>query len=97
MKIPTAKLTCTGVENGCTEAEFLAIDDEDFQHKRLVKFYKNAGFKIIKYVGEDFQDIPDRLVWGGCGTLMRANIGDLLSLWSQLFMKSVERGRRTSQ
>ena len=83
---------CTGIENGCTEAEFLAIDDEDFQHKRLVRFYKNSGFKIIKYVGEDFQSIPDRMVWGGCGTLMRGNIkDDLLPLWSSLFIKATER------
>lgn len=81
-----------GIENGCTEAEFLAIDDEEFQHKRLVRFYKNSGFKIIKYVGEDFQDIPDRMVWGGCGTLMRANIAeDLLPLWSGLFIKSIDK------
>ncbi|OEU08482.1 hypothetical protein FRACYDRAFT_249870 [Fragilariopsis cylindrus CCMP1102] len=81
-----------GIENGCTEAEFLAIDDEDFQHKRLVRFYKNSGFKIIKYVGEDFQSIPDRMVWGGCGTLMRGNIkDDLLPLWSSLFIKATER------
>jgi len=80
-----------GVENGCIEAEFLAIDDEEFQHKRLVRFYKNSGFKIVKYVGEDIQDIPDRMVWGGCGTLMRANLADLLPLWSQLFIKATER------
>jgi len=77
-----------GVENGCTEAEFLAIDDEEFQHKRLVRFYKNSGFKIVKYVGEDIKDVPDRMVWGGCGTLMRANLADLLPLWTQIFVKA---------
>ena len=60
-----------GQENGCKEAEFLAIDDEDRQHKRLVRYYKTAGFDFIKYVGDDFKDIPDRMVWGGCGTLLR--------------------------
>ena len=89
---------CTGIENGCTEAEFLAIDDEDFQHKRLVRFYKNSGFKIIKYVGEDFQSIPDRMVWGGCGTLMRGNIkDDLLPLWSSLFIKATEREKKINK
>lgn len=77
-----------GKENGCTEAEFLAIDDEDFQHKRLVRFYKYTGFKVIKYIGEDFQDIPARMVWGGCGTLMRANIDDLLPLWTSILSRS---------
>ena len=81
----------TGLEAGCTEAEFLAIDDEDFQHKRLVRYYKNSGFNIIKYIGDDFQDIPARMVWGGCGTLMRAKIADLMPLWTQLFIDATKR------
>ena len=73
-----------------TIAEFLAIDDEDFQHKRLVRYYRYAGFKIVKYVGDDPKDIPDRLVWGGCGTLMTQDIPELMAKWTTLFelMKS---------
>ncbi|CAB9504781.1 expressed unknown protein [Seminavis robusta] len=77
-----------GAEQGCKIAEFLAIDDEDFQHRRLVRFYSRSGFEVIKYIGDDFQDIPARMVWGGCGTLMRANIDDLLPLWTQILSKS---------
>ena len=76
-----------GQEKGCKEAEFLAIDDEDRQHKRLVRYYKTAGFDFIKYVGDDFKDIPDRMVWGGCGTLLRKDISYLLSYWTQLMRK----------
>jgi len=72
-----------GKENGCIDAEFLAIDDEEYQHKRLVRYYKNSGFKVIKYVGEDIGDIPDRLVWGGCGTLMREKVDVLLEKWTK--------------
>mmetsp|Transcript_5710 Transcript_5710/g.14262 ORF Transcript_5710/g.14262 Transcript_5710/m.14262 type:complete len:307 (+) Transcript_5710:221-1141(+) len=68
-----------------TIAEFLAIDDEDFQHKRLVRYYRYAGFKIVKYVGDDPKDIPDRLVWGGCGTLMKQDIPALMARWTELF------------
>jgi hypothetical protein len=64
-------------------AEFLAIDDETFQHKRLVRFFKRAGFRVIRYVGEDLSNVPDRLVWGGCGTLMNREIEILLSQWSK--------------
>lgn len=67
-------------------AEFLAIDDEDFQHKRLVRYYRYAGFKIVKYVGGEFGDIPDRLVWGGCGTLMKQDIPVLMDKWTSLFV-----------
>merc|ERR1712232_1475089 len=68
-----------------TVAEFLAIDDEAFQHKRLVRYYKYAGFEVVKYVGDDFQDMPDRLIWGGCGTLMKQDISILMAKWTSLF------------
>ena len=73
--------------NRCRIAEFLAIDDGDVQHKRLVKLYTIAGFDVIKYVGEDFGSIPDRLVWGGCGTLLRKDISTLLTSWTRLLSK----------
>ena len=56
---------------------------KEFQHKRLVKYYKQVGFKVVKYVGEAIQDIPDRMVWGGCGTLMREDIQVLLEKFSK--------------
>jgi hypothetical protein len=73
-----------GKESGCQTCEFLAIDDAEFQHKRLVRYYKTAGFDEIRYVGEELKDIPDRLVWGGCGTLMRGNIDDVLKKWTRI-------------
>ena len=79
-----------GQEQGCTTAEFLAIDDEDFQHKRLVRYYRQAGFDLIKYVGDDLASIPDRLVWGGCGTLLRKDIPFLLQKWTRIMERSVE-------
>lgn len=85
-----------GLEKGCTTAEFLAIDDEEFQHKRLVRYYRQFGFKIVKYVGEDIQDIPDRLVWGGCGTLMREEIPILLKKLSRLLTLMKARQERKS-
>lgn len=82
-----------GKENGCTVGEFLAIDDEEKQHRKLVQYYARSGFKIIKYVGDDFRDIPDRLVWGGCGTLMREEVDTLLQNWTVL----LERARNKAQ
>jgi hypothetical protein len=80
-----------GQENGCKVAEFLSIDDEEFQHKRLVRYYRRVGFQVIKYVGEDFMDIPDRLIWGGCGTLMREGIDVLIRKWADLLAVMKER------
>jgi hypothetical protein len=83
-----------GREQGCTVAEFLAIHDEDFQHRRLVRYYANAGFQRIRYVGEDVRDIPDRLIWGGCGTLLRQQIPTLLEKWTAVLEASKTRTRR---
>lgn len=77
-----------GKENGYSVGEFLAIDDEEKQHRKLVQYYKRSGFKIIKYVGEGMGDIPDRLIWGGCGTLMREDIDTLLEKWTTVFEKT---------
>ena len=79
-----------GHENNCNRCEFLAIDDGEKLHNRLVRYYKNAGFRVVKYVGEDLSSIPDRLIWGGCGTLLEQDIPYMLSYWTEL-MKKAER------
>mmetsp|Transcript_18410 Transcript_18410/g.28875 ORF Transcript_18410/g.28875 Transcript_18410/m.28875 type:complete len:238 (-) Transcript_18410:1764-2477(-) len=73
-----------GIENGCQTIEFLAIDDAEFQHKRLIRYYKTAGFEEVRYVGEELKDIPDRLVWGGCGTLMTNDVEKVLKKWTRI-------------
>lgn len=73
-----------GRECGCDAVEFLAIDDAEFQHKRLVRYYRTAGFRDVRYVGEELKDIPDRLVWGGCGTLMTSDIDSVLRKWTRI-------------
>lgn len=77
-----------GRDNGYTVGEFLAIDDEERQHRKLVGFYKRSGFDIVRYVGDGIGDIPDRMLWGGCGTLMRQDLDVLLQRWTVLLTKS---------
>jgi len=72
-------------------AEFLAIDDQEYQHKRLVRLYRLAGFDVVKYVGDDWRDVSDRLVWGGCGTLLRKDVPTLLRMWTLMFEKNERR------
>jgi hypothetical protein len=83
-------------EKGCSIAEFLAIDDEEFQHKRLVRYYKRVGFQVVKYVGDDLQDVPARMVWGGCGTLMKEEIDVLIQKWARLLTLMDERANKKS-
>merc|ERR1712157_704272 len=80
-----------GIDNGCEVGEFLAIDDGETQHKRLVRHYKRLGLDVIRYVGEDITNIPDRLVWGGCGTLMNTSLQELLARWSPIFLAAKEK------
>lgn len=47
-----------------------------------MRYYKNAGFDVIKYVGDDWKNVPDRLIWGGYGTLLRQDIEFLLDFWT---------------
>ncbi len=82
--------TCRkGLDNGCHIAEFLAIDDEDHQHSRLVRHYKRLGLQVVRYVGDDFRSIPDRLIWGGRGTLMNCDITSVLNKWTPTFVSNL--------
>ena len=80
-----------GRECGCGKIEFLAIDDAEFQHKRLVRYYRTAGFEEVRYVGEELKDIGDRLVWGGCGTLMTESIDKVLRKWTRIIRAGAKR------
>lgn len=62
-----------------------------------MRYYTLFGFKVVKYVGDDIQDIPARLVWGGCGTLMEADIDGLLERWTVMMQRSLENRNRSSE
>ena len=52
------------------KARLLAIFDSEGYSKKLVRYFKLMGFKIVKEVGSSPEDLFLRLVWGGAGTLM---------------------------
>ena len=50
---------------------------------QLVRFYKFAGFEIIREVSQgSLVSLPDLIVWGGEGTRMDVNIEKFLKLWT---------------
>ena len=51
-------------------ARLLAIFDTEGYSRKLVRYFKLIGFKIVKEVGSSPLDLLLRLVWGGAGTLM---------------------------
>jgi hypothetical protein len=58
----------------CRRARLLAIRDNDQQHRRLVRYFRQLGFEPIREVGAAALDLPLRLVWGGAGLLMSGDI-----------------------
>lgn len=76
-----------GYDCGCKKAELLAINDTDFYHSKLVRFYTRIGFKTVYEVrgGSSLEDLAHMLVWGGVGTRMDADIEELMIKWCTRF------------
>ena len=55
------------------KVRLLAIYDNEGYSKKLVRYFKIIGFKIVKEVGSSPIDLFLRLVWGGAGTLMKGD------------------------
>jgi len=66
------------------KARLLAIFDSEGYSKKLVRYFKLIGFKIVKEVGSSPADLFLRLVWGGAGTLMT---GECISILKKLKKK----------
>ena len=62
----------------CRSARLLAIDDDDRQHRRLVRYFQQRGFSSVRRVDAAVWDLPLRWVWGGVGLLMRAEVDQVL-------------------
>ncbi len=53
---------CFGRECGASRAQLLAILDDDQQHRILVRYYKNLGFRPLRDVGDSLASLGDRMV-----------------------------------
>ena len=60
----------------CRRARLLAIRDDDHQHRRLVRYFRQLGFQPVREVGAAVTDLPHRLVWGGAGLLMQGDCAE---------------------
>ena len=66
------------------KVRLLAIFDSEGYSKKLVRYFKLIGFKIVKEVGSSPVDLLLRLIWGGAGTLMN---GECISILKKLEKK----------
>jgi hypothetical protein len=81
-------------DKGCNEAELLAVNDSERMEAILVKLYESFGLKIIRKVGDDLASVPDRLLWGAVGTLMKLDINKFFSEWTPKFYILLEMAKR---
>ena len=65
-------------DNGCRRAELLAIKDNERQAKVLRRHYSRLGFRAVREVTDDITCVPDRMLWGGIGTLMEVDMAECL-------------------
>ena len=66
-------------KKGSKKARLLAIFDNEGYSKKLVRYFKIIGFKVVKEVGSSPEDLFLRLVWGGAGTLMTGECSYVLN------------------
>ena len=60
------------------KARLLAIYDNEGYSKKLIRYFKIIGFKVVKEVGSSPIDLFLRLIWGGAGTLMKGDCFEVL-------------------
>ena len=62
----------------CSRARLLAIRDDEQQHRRLVRYFRQKGFQTQREVEAALWDLPLRMVWGGAGALMSGEVTTVL-------------------
>ena len=62
----------------CSRARLLAIRDDEQQHRRLVRYFRQRGFSKTRDVEAALWDLPLRMVWGGAGALMSGDLATVL-------------------
>ena len=63
-------MACALEVTPCRRSRLLAIRDDERQHRRLVRYFKQRGFEPVREVQAALWDLPLRMVWGGAGALM---------------------------
>ena len=62
--------------------QLLAINDDERQHKTLVRYYRGLGFEAVREVsGDKLSSAADLMVWGGDGLLMEMPLERFLERW----------------
>ena len=73
----------------CRKARLLAIFDDEYQHARLIRYFRRRKFHHIREVSSSLLDLPLRMVWGGAGSLM---VGDCMDVYEHSFRQLCSKG-----
>ena len=73
-----ATMAWTQETTPCSRARLLAIRDDEQQHRRLVRYFRQRGFQTQREVEAALWDLPLRMVWGGAGALMSGEVATVL-------------------
>lgn len=82
-RLLSVALCCKARERGCSVAYFLAIDDGPERHRKLLRYFRALGFRSVRRIDDQ---VGDRLIWGGCGTLMCAEVDEVLQKWRGMIL-----------
>jgi hypothetical protein len=72
----------------CRRARLLAIRDDETQHRRLVRYFRQLGFTALRELGGGPADLAPRLLWGGAGLLMEGDCSEGLRRSAQRLAQS---------
>jgi hypothetical protein len=83
-----AAAIAAGAQKGCRAVYGLAIDDAPEQHARLVRYLQRFGGVPMRRVGDAFRDIPDRVLYGGKGTVICGDIPAMLAKAADMIQRT---------
>ena len=76
----------------CRRARLLAIRDQEAQHRRLVRYFRQLGFEALRPLEGGAGDLAPRLLWGGAGLLMEGSCDEGLRRSARRLGIGLEKG-----
>jgi len=79
------------------KAQLLCIKDDERQQRSLIRFYRRLGFEKLREIGSGLQSVPDRIVWGGEGTVMEIDVDVMRQSQSAgaMIIRGIRRGGKS--
>lgn len=83
------------MDDGVRDVYGLAINDEIEQHRRLVAYLKRFGGSKIRVVDDSLSSVPDRVFYGGFGTIIRGDVETMFARGYSMVQRQTEKSCST--